>query len=81
MKPQYNSDLNESDINTIITREVESYFLKVSKMDMLMKSSIKSVYDEVIKNYGLTNQVQVSSPLESESTLESNQLETSNRTL
>ena len=69
------------DINLIISREVETYFLKVSKMSMLMKSSIKSVYDEVIKNYGLTNQVQVSSPLESEPTLESNQLETSNRTL
>lgn len=48
--------INE-DINKILLKEIESYFLKTSKLNILAKSASEKVYSDIMKNYSIEREI------------------------
>ena len=48
--------INE-DINKILLKEIESYFLKTSKLNILTKSASEKVYSDIMKNYSIEREI------------------------
>ena len=55
----YQRDISsiKKEINQILLKELENYFLKTTKTNILSKASSIDIYDDVVKNYNLNTEI------------------------